>query len=58
MICQIQESLSIMHYQFIAPLSPIYIRAPQPTIILRSDLHRLRAELGNRVRPPSKKKST
>ncbi|CAF4221223.1 unnamed protein product, partial [Rotaria sp. Silwood2] len=36
---------------YLEPLAPIYIRAPQPTIILRSDLHRLRAELGNRVRP-------
>ncbi|CAF2267081.1 unnamed protein product [Rotaria magnacalcarata] len=37
---------------YMEPLAPIYIRAPQPTIILQSDLHRLRAELGNRVRPP------
>ncbi|CAF3677041.1 unnamed protein product [Rotaria sordida] len=37
---------------YLEPLAPIYIRAPQPTIILQSDLHRLRAELGNRVRPP------
>jgi hypothetical protein len=37
---------------FLEPLPPIYIRAPQPTIILRSDLHRLRAELNSRVRPP------
>ncbi|CAF3722435.1 unnamed protein product [Adineta steineri] len=32
-------------------LSPIYIRAPNPTIILRSDLHRLRAQLA--ARPPT-----
>jgi hypothetical protein len=32
------------------PLSPIYIRAPNPSIILRSDLHRLRAQLT--ARPP------
>jgi len=31
-------------------IAPIYIRAPNPTIILRSDLHRLRAELT--TRPP------
>jgi hypothetical protein len=37
---------------YLEPLSPVYIQAPQPTIVLRSDLHRLRAELGNRVRPP------
>ena len=36
------------------PLPPIFIRAPQPTVILQSDLHRLRAELGSRVRPPGK----
>jgi len=29
-------------------LSPIYIRPPNPTIILRSDLQRLRAELASR----------
>ena len=36
------------------PLPPIYIRAPQPTVILRSDLQRLRAELNSRVRPPGR----
>jgi hypothetical protein len=46
----------IYKWKFLEPLPPIYIRAPQPTVILRSDLHRLRAELGNRVRPPGKKK--
>ncbi|CAF1486033.1 unnamed protein product, partial [Adineta ricciae] len=33
------------------PLPPIYIQAPQPTIILRSDMNRLRAELNSTVRP-------
>jgi len=33
------------------PLHPIYIRAPNPSIILRSDLHRLRAQLN--ARPPA-----
>lgn len=37
---------------FLEPLPPIYIRAPQPTVILQSDLSRLRAELNSRVRPP------
>ncbi|CAF0803437.1 unnamed protein product [Adineta steineri] len=36
---------------FFEPLPPIYIEAPQPTIILRSDINRLRAELNNSVRP-------
>ncbi|CAF1187233.1 unnamed protein product [Adineta steineri] len=36
---------------FLETLSPIYIRAPNPTIILRSDLHRLRAQLA--ARPPT-----
>jgi hypothetical protein len=35
---------------FLEPLSPIYIRAPHPSIILRSDLHRLRAQL--KAHPP------
>ncbi len=34
-----------MKIYFSETLSPIYIRAPNPTIILRSDLHRLRAQL-------------
>ncbi|UJR33768.1 hypothetical protein I4U23_021195 [Adineta vaga] len=33
------------------PLPPIYIQAPQPTIILRSDINRLRTELNSTVRP-------
>jgi hypothetical protein len=45
-----------INIHFLEPLAPIYIRAPQPTIILQSDLHRLRAELNSRVRPPGKKK--
>lgn len=43
------------NYKLLEPLPPIFIRAPQPTVILRSDLNRLRAELNSRVRPPSKK---
>ncbi len=42
--------LSKPKYNFLEALSPIYIRAPNPTIILRSDLHRLRAQLT--TRPP------
>ncbi|CAF0804181.1 unnamed protein product [Didymodactylos carnosus] len=34
------------------PLPPIYISAPQPTVILGSDLQRLRAELGNKNKRP------
>ncbi|CAF4786898.1 unnamed protein product, partial [Rotaria sp. Silwood1] len=53
----IDETLQQYHGEalsgdYLEPLAPIYLHAPQPTIILRSDLHRLRAELGNRVRPP------
>lgn len=48
-------------FVFLEPLAPIYIRAPDPSIILRSDLHRLRAQLtvrppGNNLFPTSKKK--
>lgn len=51
-MCLSRDKISILE-----PLSPIYIRAPQPTIILQSDLRRLRAELGNRVRPPGKNRA-
>lgn len=36
--------------QYLEPLPPIHIRAPNPTIILRSDLNRLRAEFERTVR--------
>jgi len=45
----------LIKMNFLEPLSPIYIRAPNPTIILRSDLHRLRSQLN--ARPPGKNNS-
>ena len=45
-------NLEFSHIQSLEPLPPIHIQAPQPTLVLQSDLGRLRAELNSRVRPP------
>ena len=47
----VQMFLQRTRLSVLEPLPPIYIQAPQPTIILRSDMHRLRAELNSTVRP-------
>ena len=47
-------SLSDLMFFFVEPLPPIHIRAPNPTIILQSDLNRLRAEFQHNVRARGK----
>ncbi|CAF1676453.1 unnamed protein product, partial [Adineta ricciae] len=47
---QQQYNTDPINGSYLETLNPIYIRAPNPTIILRSDLHRLRAQLT--ARPP------
>ena len=48
--CNKIKQLIRFRFCSLEPISPIYIRAPNPSIILRSDLHRLRAQLT--ARPP------